>query len=85
MALAHQGELTRGLRAVLAQHILFAWNRAGIPAEHQALLATTAARVAFHTDPTHLGDLIGRLAGPVSVGRGDYPASDGRQHHHSQP
>ena len=33
---AHEGRLTRGLRAVLAHHILFAWNRMGIPADRKA-------------------------------------------------
>jgi protein-L-isoaspartate(D-aspartate) O-methyltransferase len=46
--LAHQGTLTRGLRAVLAHHILFAWNRAGIPGPQQALLAATASQVVFY-------------------------------------
>ncbi|MEO3862895.1 methyltransferase, FxLD system [Acrocarpospora sp. B8E8] len=46
--LAGDGHLTRGLRAVLAHHILHAWNRAGIPGSHQGVLADTAARLAFH-------------------------------------
>lgn len=45
--LADQGQLTRGLRAVLAHHILFAWNRLGIPASDQAQLAHTAADIIF--------------------------------------
>ncbi len=48
--LAHQGCLTRGLRAVLAHHILFAWNRLGIPADVQGVLAGTAAHTVFHQD-----------------------------------
>jgi protein-L-isoaspartate(D-aspartate) O-methyltransferase len=50
--LAHDGELTRGLRAVLAHHVLFAWNRAGISARAQALLAHAAATAVFHREPT---------------------------------
>ncbi|WP_283137523.1 methyltransferase, FxLD system [Rhizohabitans arisaemae] len=53
-ALAHlfeQGLLTRGLRAVLAHIILFAWNRAGIPPGEQGLLSATAARVVFASIP----------------------------------
>ncbi|MCK9922190.1 thiopeptide-type bacteriocin biosynthesis protein [Frankia sp. AgPm24] len=46
-SLADQGQLTRGLRAVLAHHILFAWNRLGIPASDQAQLAHTAADIIF--------------------------------------
>lgn len=49
--LADGGQLTRGLRAVLAHHVLFAWNRAGIPARQQARLAAVAVQVIFHTDP----------------------------------
>lgn len=49
--LAHQGRLTRGLRAVLAHHILFAWNRAGISVHQQSLLAATAAQVIFRQEP----------------------------------
>jgi protein-L-isoaspartate(D-aspartate) O-methyltransferase len=40
--LAHEGTLTRGLRAVLAHHILFHWNRLGLPYSTQGILATTA-------------------------------------------
>ncbi|ABW10786.1 conserved hypothetical protein [Parafrankia sp. EAN1pec] len=47
-SLANQGQLTRGIRAVLAHHILFAWNRLGIPAANQAQLAHTAAHIVFH-------------------------------------
>jgi len=45
--LADDGRLTRGIRAVLAHHILFAWNRLGIPAADQATLAHSAARIVF--------------------------------------
>ncbi|MCO6004749.1 thiopeptide-type bacteriocin biosynthesis protein [Actinoallomurus purpureus] len=45
--LAQRGTLTRGLRAILAHHVLFAWNRAGVAAHHQALLAATASEVVF--------------------------------------
>jgi protein-L-isoaspartate(D-aspartate) O-methyltransferase len=60
--LADQGSLTRGLRAVLAHQILFAWNRAGIPASQQGLLAATAARVVFQTEPAHVPSLLSALA-----------------------
>ncbi|MGH3868018.1 MAG: methyltransferase, FxLD system [Pseudonocardiaceae bacterium] len=43
--LAQQGTLTRGLRAVLVHHLLFAVNRLGIAAQHQHLLATAASQV----------------------------------------
>lgn len=45
--LAREGVLTRGLRAVLTHHTLFAWNRAGISARTQALLAQAAASAIF--------------------------------------
>ena len=47
-ALAHRGQLTRGLRAVLTDHLLFTFNRLGIPAADQAVLATAATTVVFH-------------------------------------
>ncbi|TXK41482.1 methyltransferase, FxLD system [Nonomuraea sp. C10] len=50
-ALAKSGRLTRGLRSVLAHHVLFAWNRVGISARHQAFFSATAARVVFHHTP----------------------------------
>ncbi|MFF3277224.1 methyltransferase, FxLD system [Streptomyces chrestomyceticus] len=50
-ALAHHGHLTRGLRAVLTDHLLFAFNRLGISAQHQNVLATAASRVIFHREP----------------------------------
>ncbi|MGW6454367.1 thiopeptide-type bacteriocin biosynthesis protein, partial [Streptomyces sp. NPDC055078] len=48
--LAHHGRLTRGLRAVLTDHLLFAFNRRGISASHQSILATAASRVIFHRE-----------------------------------
>ncbi len=41
-AAAGRGELTRGLRAVLAQLVVFHWNRADIPTPVQAALARAA-------------------------------------------
>ncbi|MFE0683464.1 thiopeptide-type bacteriocin biosynthesis protein [Streptomyces sp. NPDC058961] len=40
---AHLNTLERGLRGVLAHHVIFHWNRIGLPARTQALL-TRAAR-----------------------------------------
>jgi protein-L-isoaspartate(D-aspartate) O-methyltransferase len=48
--LAQQGKLTRGLRAVLAHHVLFAFNRLGISAQHQHALAAAAGRVVFQRE-----------------------------------
>lgn len=39
---ARAGDLTRGLRAVLAHMVIFHWNRAGIPGPAQAFLARAA-------------------------------------------
>lgn len=50
----HQtGQLHRGLRATLAHHVIFTWNRRGIPGLHQAALATAAKTIIFGPDPTH--------------------------------
>jgi thiopeptide-type bacteriocin biosynthesis protein len=45
--LARTGNLTRGLRAVLAHHILFAWNRLGLSHTTQSLLAHAARSAVF--------------------------------------
>ncbi|GAA0955930.1 thiopeptide-type bacteriocin biosynthesis protein [Actinocorallia libanotica] len=44
--LAREGRLERGLRTVLAYHVIFHWNRAGFEARQQSLLAH-AARAAI--------------------------------------
>ncbi|BCY07292.1 thiopeptide-type bacteriocin biosynthesis protein [Actinoplanes sp. L3-i22] len=46
------GHLHRGLRDVLTHHVIFAWNRRGIPDHEQAALASTARTVVFGNDPT---------------------------------
>ncbi|WP_283135436.1 methyltransferase, FxLD system [Rhizohabitans arisaemae] len=45
--LAADGRLTRGLRAVLAHHAVFALNRAGVSADKQAATAWLGRHVAF--------------------------------------
>ncbi|MDM4723398.1 thiopeptide-type bacteriocin biosynthesis protein [Micromonospora sp. WMMA1363] len=47
------GQLRRGLRDILAHHVIFAWNRLGLPATTQAVLATTATTVVFDGTPAH--------------------------------
>lgn len=43
--LARNGTLRRGLRAVLAHHVIFAWNRIGLSHTTQSLLANVAQAV----------------------------------------
>lgn len=43
--LAHNGTLRRGLRSVLAHHVLFHWNRLGLPRNTQSVLAHVAQNV----------------------------------------
>jgi thiopeptide-type bacteriocin biosynthesis protein len=50
--LTDSGQLHRGLRDVLAHHVLFAWNRIGLPYATQATLAAAAKTVIFGPDPT---------------------------------
>jgi thiopeptide-type bacteriocin biosynthesis protein len=50
--LAAAGALHRGLRDILAHHVIFAWNRLGLPYAAQSLLAATAQSVVFGPDPT---------------------------------
>jgi thiopeptide-type bacteriocin biosynthesis protein len=51
-ALNANGRLHRGLRDVLAHHVIFAWNRLGLSYTVQATMAATAAAVVFGPDPT---------------------------------
>ncbi|MEV6397330.1 thiopeptide-type bacteriocin biosynthesis protein [Streptomyces sp. NPDC051907] len=51
-ALAAAGRLHRGLREVLAHHVIFAFNRLGLPHAAQAILAAGAKAVVFGPDPT---------------------------------
>ncbi|PRY18628.1 thiopeptide-type bacteriocin biosynthesis protein [Pseudosporangium ferrugineum] len=50
-SLREHGKLTRGLRAVIALHIIFHWNRIGLPATTQARLACAAAEAIFDDAP----------------------------------
>ncbi|MDQ3886867.1 MAG: methyltransferase, FxLD system [Actinomycetota bacterium] len=50
--LAAHGALTRGLRAVLTQHLLFLFNRHGIGTHDQYVLATAASRSVFGSAST---------------------------------
>lgn len=43
--LAHSGTLSRGVRAVLAHHIIFHWNRLGLPHSTQSILANVAKAI----------------------------------------
>lgn len=48
--LAGTGTLTRGVRAILAHHVIFHWNRLGLPYITQTLLAHTAKAVVLGRD-----------------------------------
>lgn len=47
--LARRGTLERGLRAVLAHHVIFHWNRLGLPHADQHTLSTLAKEVVMGT------------------------------------
>ncbi|MEU8023665.1 thiopeptide-type bacteriocin biosynthesis protein [Micromonospora haikouensis] len=49
--LRETGRLTRGLRAVIAEHVIFHWNRLGLPATTQATLAQAATDAIFGSAP----------------------------------
>jgi thiopeptide-type bacteriocin biosynthesis protein len=51
-SLNSSGRLHRGLRDVLAHHVLFSWNRRGVPGLQQAALAAAAKTAVFGPDPT---------------------------------
>ncbi|MFD6612783.1 thiopeptide-type bacteriocin biosynthesis protein [Micromonospora chalcea] len=59
------GKLTRGLRAVIAEHVIFHWNRIGIPATTQAVLAQAAAEAIFGRAPVPPGEQWPRPVEPV--------------------
>jgi len=44
---ARDGTLTRGLRAILAHHVIFHWNRIGLTSRTQGILATAATQAVF--------------------------------------
>ncbi|MCK9922609.1 thiopeptide-type bacteriocin biosynthesis protein [Frankia sp. AgPm24] len=46
-SLRENGQLTRGVRAVIALHVIFHWNRTGLPATTQATLAQAAKEAIF--------------------------------------
>jgi thiopeptide-type bacteriocin biosynthesis protein len=49
--LREAGKLTRGLRAVIALHVIFHWNRIGLPAATQATIALAAKEAIFGKAP----------------------------------
>ncbi|MBL7493722.1 thiopeptide-type bacteriocin biosynthesis protein [Frankia sp. AgB1.9] len=49
--LGNAGRLHRGLRDILAHHVIFCWNRLGLSYAHQAALAATAKATVFGPDP----------------------------------
>jgi thiopeptide-type bacteriocin biosynthesis protein len=54
--LRETGGLIRGLRSVIALHVIFHWNRLGLPATTQAALAHAATEAIFGTAPTPSGE-----------------------------
>ncbi|MFC0039527.1 thiopeptide-type bacteriocin biosynthesis protein [Actinomadura rayongensis] len=49
--LREDGDLTRGVRAVITQHVIFHWNRIGLRATAQATLAQAAKEAVFGSPP----------------------------------
>ncbi|MDT5025271.1 MAG: protein-L-isoaspartate(D-aspartate) O-methyltransferase, partial [Micromonosporaceae bacterium] len=50
--LVRRGRLERGLRAVLAHHVIFHWNRLGVPPMDQTILSTLAKEVVMGISDT---------------------------------
>ncbi|NGM15029.1 thiopeptide-type bacteriocin biosynthesis protein [Verrucosispora sioxanthis] len=63
--LRETGKLTRGVRAVIAEHVIFHWNRIGIPAATQATLAHAATDAIFGSHPPPPPGSSGRSRQPV--------------------
>jgi thiopeptide-type bacteriocin biosynthesis protein len=74
--LAADGLLHRGLRDVLAHHVIFAWNRLGLPYAVQAVLADTAKTVVFGPDPATPRAMEGRQWAAQKTGQ--HPALPSR-------
>jgi thiopeptide-type bacteriocin biosynthesis protein len=53
--LSQQGILRRGLRDILAHQVIFHWNRIGLPAEAQSILATCARNAILVPPPGQPG------------------------------
>jgi protein-L-isoaspartate(D-aspartate) O-methyltransferase len=66
--LGGRGTLTRGLRAVLAHHLLFLFNRHGVSAADQYALASAAREAVFGLPGGQCGDMA-RKPGSGTVGR----------------
>ncbi|MFI0108057.1 methyltransferase, FxLD system [Streptomyces parvus] len=80
--LADDGQLIRGIRGVLAHHAIFAFNRAGVPAETQAATAWLGRHVALSTGE---GDVSTHKSAPAdpNLPRMETtvtPATDPHQH-----
>lgn len=45
--LRENGQITRGIRAITALHVIFHWNRIGLPASTQKILASAAKDASF--------------------------------------
>jgi protein-L-isoaspartate(D-aspartate) O-methyltransferase len=67
--LAGGGLLTRGLRSVLAHHLIFAFNRAGVPARAQAAAAWLAVQAAFGDDGPADASTLRSAAATPTIGR----------------
>jgi len=80
-AAARRGDLRRGLRAILATHVIFHWNRLGLPAAAQAALAGRVAAWVFDDDHGPLegaGHARARRRRPVLLTTGlDHPTLTG--------
>ncbi|SOD67778.1 thiopeptide-type bacteriocin biosynthesis domain-containing protein [Streptomyces zhaozhouensis] len=48
---AREGTLSRGLRQVLAYHVIFHWNRLGLPGRTQSVLASAARAAILEAEP----------------------------------
>ena len=51
--LREAGKLSRGLRAAITLHVIFHWNRIGLPATTQATLAQAAKEAIFGETPAN--------------------------------
>jgi thiopeptide-type bacteriocin biosynthesis protein len=62
-AAAYHGKLERGVRDVLAHHIIFHWNRLGLPATAQAVLAHAATETILTREHDHRYEIPSNVAG----------------------
>lgn len=65
---AGRANLERGIRAILAHHVIFHWNRLGFDVGTQHALAHAATTAVFHHEPANGSARVGTWASSTTGG-----------------